>query len=137
MQTEFENLKKKHKDWKEIIPLLSYAIDKENAARKNAELKGAFFPLMKNLQTYINQRSWEAYADEQHTASDTEYHPATDGIFQFWDDERKCLMLNNGYIDQLNDGYTSDNRPDGAKVAWGMYEWVWSSRTKEWIKQNE
>ena len=137
LQTELDNLKKKHKDWKEIIPLLSYAIDKENAARKNAEIRGAFFPSMKNLQTYINQRSWEAYADEQHIVSDNEYHPTTDGIFQFWNPERNCLILNNGYIDQLNDGYTDDTRPDGAKVAWSMYEWVWSSQTKQWIKQNE
>ena len=65
-----------------------------------------------------------------------EYRPTTDGIFQFWNSERKCLMFN-GYIDQLNDGYDKDNRPDGAKVAWGMYEWIWSSQTKEWIKQND
>lgn len=65
-----------------------------------------------------------------------EYHPTTDGIFQYWNDERKCLMFN-GYIDQLNDGYTDDTRPDGAKVAWSMYEWEWSSRTKQWIKQND
>lgn len=136
LQTELENLKKKHKDWKEIIPLLSSAVDKENSARKNAEIKGVFFPSMKNLQTYINQRSWEAYADEQQVGNDNEYHPTTDGVFQFWNEERGCLMFN-GYIDQLNDGYTKDNRPDGAKVAWSMYEWIWSSRTKEWIKQNE
>lgn len=137
LQTELDNLKKKHKDWKEIIPLLSYAIDKENAARKNAEIRGAFFPSMKNLQTYINQRSWEAYADEQQVENDNEYHPMTDGIFQLWNPERNCLILNNGYIDQLNDGYTDDTRPDGAKVAWSMYEWVWSSQTKQWIKQND
>lgn len=66
----------------------------------------------------------------------TEYHPTTDGIFQFWNDNRKCLMFN-GYIDQLNDGYTDDTRPDGAKVAWSMYEWIWSSQKKQWIKQND
>lgn len=134
LQTELDNLKKKHKDWKEIIPLLSSAIEKENSARKNAEIKGVFFPSMKNLQTYINQRSWEAYADEQQVEDDNEYHPTTDGIFQFWNEERCCLMFN-GYIDQLNDGYTKDNRPDGAKVAWNMYEWIWSSQTKQWVKQ--
>ena len=70
------------------------------------------------------------------TLISTEYHPLTDSIFQYWNDERKCLMFN-GYIDQLNDGYTDDNRPDGAKVAWSMYEWIWSSQTKQWIKQND
>lgn len=66
-----------------------------------------------------------------------EYRPTTDGIFQLWNPERNCLILNNGYIDQLNDGYTDDTRPDGARVAWSMYEWVWSSQTKQWIKQND
>ena len=63
-----------------------------------------------------------------------EYRPVADGIFQVWDKKRKCLLFN-GFIDQLNDGYTSDNRPDGAKVAWNMYEWIWSSQKKEWVKQ--
>lgn len=63
-----------------------------------------------------------------------EYRPLTDGLFQIWDEERKCLLFN-GYIDQLNDGYTSDTRPDGAKVSWNMYVWIWSSQKKEWVKQ--
>ena len=70
----------------------------------------------------------EQYANEQ------VYRPTTDGIFQYWNTERKCLMFN-GYIDQLDDGYTKDNRPDGAKVAWSMYEWVWSKQKQEWVKQ--
>lgn len=75
------------------------------------------------------------YDPEQFTNKE-EYHPMTDGIFQYWNAERKCLMFN-GYIDQLNDGYTDDTRPDGAKVAWSMYEWIWSSQKKQWIKQND
>ena len=75
------------------------------------------------------------YDPEQFTNIE-EYHPMTDGLFQFWNAERKCLMFN-GYIDQLNDGYTDDTRPDGAKVAWSMYEWIWSSQKKQWIKQND
>ena len=74
--------------------------------------------------------------DPEHFKNKNEYRPTTDGIFQYWNDNRKCLMFN-GYIDQLNDGYSDEERPDGAKVAWGMYEWVWSSRTKEWVKQND
>jgi hypothetical protein len=35
----------------------------------------------------------------------------------------------------LDDGYTADNRPDGAKVKWQMYSWIWNSITKEWIKK--
>lgn len=75
----------------------------------------------------------ETVYDPDKFAKSTEYRPITDGIFQFWDEKRQCLMFN-GYIDQLNDGYTADNRPDGAKVACGLYEWVWSAERKEWAK---
>ena len=64
---------------------------------------------------------------------DEGYHPLTD-MFQTWNDARHCLMFN-GDIDNLNDGYTSDNRPDGAMVAWGMYSWKWNKVRREWIKQ--
>lgn len=63
-----------------------------------------------------------------------EYIPKTDGIFQYWDDANKVLRFN-GDIANLDDGYTSDNRPDGATVSWGMYSWKWSKQNKEWRKQ--
>lgn len=134
LDTELGNLKKKHADWREIIPLLSPALERENLARHSAEMQGMFFPQMKNLQTYINNRSWESYSDEEQAAPDGEYNPVSDGIFKYWNPERKCLMFN-GDIDRLEDGYSRDNRPAGAKVAWGMYEWVWDFQKKEWVKQ--
>lgn len=134
LDTELGNLKKKHADWREIIPLLSPALEKENAERHTAELQGMFFPQMKNLQTYINSRSWESYADDEPSSPVGEYNPVSDGIFKYWNPERKCLMFN-GDIDRLEDGYGKDNRPDGAKAAWGMYEWVWNGLKKEWVKQ--
>lgn len=72
--------------------------------------------------------------DPDQFSNPEEYRPVVDGVFQVWDAEKKCLLFN-GFVDQLNDGYTSDNRPDGAKIASGLYEWVWSSKTKEWVKQ--
>ena len=89
----------------------------------------------KIFKTIIVKGNDTIYDPEQFTNKE-EYRPITDGVFQIWNPERKCLLFN-GFIDQLNDGYTADTRPDGARVAWQMYEWVWSSRTKEWIKQND
>lgn len=63
-----------------------------------------------------------------------EYHPVVDGIFQIWSEEQKCLLFN-GDIRMIADGYTDDNRPDGARASWGMYLWVWSKQRKEWVKQ--
>jgi len=87
----------------------------------------------KIFKTIIVKGNDTIYDPEQFTDT-KEYRPITDGIFQVWNADRKCLLFN-GFVDQLNDGYTSDNRPDGAKIASGLYEWIWSSQTKQWVKQ--
>jgi len=56
---ELENLKKKHKDWKDVIPLLSDALNYQKNAREMKAAAGGFVPEWKNLQTWINQRCWE------------------------------------------------------------------------------
>ena len=56
-KTEFENLKKKHKDWKEVIPLFKSAIEAEIQWRLDAN--GEFRPGWQNFKTWINNRSWE------------------------------------------------------------------------------
>lgn len=57
--TEFENFKKKHKDWVKILPNLEAVINKQIEVRQNKKEKGEFTPEWKNLQTWINQRCWE------------------------------------------------------------------------------
>jgi len=97
---------------------------------------------LKDFEGYINQRQFESpvYKGSEllfnpvQLESPSVYSPLTDGILQWWDDKEKCLHFN-GYIDMLDDGYTADNRPDGAKVKWQMYSWIWSATNKEWIKQ--
>ncbi len=58
-KTEFNNYKKKHKDWREVLPLLQPAINKQMIARRKLESSGVFVPSWKHLQTWINQRCWE------------------------------------------------------------------------------
>ena len=97
---------------------------------------------LKDFEGYINQRQFESPVykgsellfDPVQLESPSVYSPLTDGILQWWDDKEKCLHFN-GYIDMLDDGYTADNRPDGAKVKWQMYSWIWNASKKEWIKQ--
>ena len=97
---------------------------------------------LKDFEGYINQRLFESPVykgsellfDPVQLESPSVYSPLTDGILQWWDDKEKCLHFN-GYIDMLDDGYTADNRPDGAKVKWQMYSWIWNASKKEWIKQ--
>ena len=136
LDTELENLKKKHKDWREIIPMLLDALEKENAERQSAKVAGKFFPEIKNLQTYINQRSWEAFSDCSQTSyNDDEYRPLSDGVYQRWNPTRKCLEVGSPYPSMWNDGYNDDNRPDGATVAWSLQTWKWSRQKKDWIRQ--
>lgn len=56
---EFENLKKKHKNWRDIVPILSDALNYQNSCREIKRKSGGFVPEWKNLQTWINQKCWE------------------------------------------------------------------------------
>ncbi len=61
LDTEFNNFKKKHSDWKEVLPKLNIAIQYQIKERESIKLKDpkAFVPNWKNLQTWVNQRCWE------------------------------------------------------------------------------
>ena len=97
---------------------------------------------LKDFERYIKHRVFESPVykssvllyDPIKDDNPIDYHPLTDGVFQWWDENEKCLHFN-GQIDVLDDGYTADNRPNGAKVKWQMYSWIWNSITKEWIKK--
>lgn len=66
VDTEFEAFRKRHKDWKEVIPLLSDAIQKETNARNLAKSKGEFFAEPKMLETYLGKkRAWEMYTNSE------------------------------------------------------------------------
>ena len=58
-EIEFDNLKKKHSGWKEIIPTLYEKLSYQIEARKTKSENGGFIPEWKNLQTWINNRCWE------------------------------------------------------------------------------
>lgn len=57
--TELEDLKKKHKDWKDILPLIGPAIENQIAYRDHKRAAGVFVPEWKNLKTWLSQRCWE------------------------------------------------------------------------------
>lgn len=58
-EVEFENFKKKHKDWEQVLPLLSPALTYQIGARAKLKAIPKFVPEWKNLQTWINGRCWE------------------------------------------------------------------------------
>jgi uncharacterized protein YdaU (DUF1376 family) len=59
LESEFENFTKHHKDWKEVLPVLSDRLNYQKEARQVRKDNKLFVPEWKNLQTWINQRCWE------------------------------------------------------------------------------
>lgn len=57
-EIEFKVLQK-HDDWKEVLPKLMLALQKEISWRQRAKEAGVWTPGWANLQTWLNQRRWE------------------------------------------------------------------------------
>ena len=58
-ETEFDNFCKKHKDWKEVLPDLLNLYECQLNVKESLRASKQYVAQEKNLQTYINQRSWE------------------------------------------------------------------------------
>lgn len=69
LETEFQNLTKKHKDWRQIVPLLSDRLAYQVRAREDLIGKGEFVPSWRKLETWINQRCWEEEISIQQSGS--------------------------------------------------------------------
>lgn len=63
------------------------------------------------------------------------YTPICEGALS-WSDYLNCYVYVGMFYGYVSDGYTDENRPDGAKVFLGNgggYV-VWNSETKTWVK---
>jgi len=65
LDTEFDNFKKKNKNWSEILPLIEPAIQREIIHKTHLKNSGQFCPAWKNFQTWINGRCWEQEFPDQ------------------------------------------------------------------------
>lgn len=61
-ETEFKTFQK-HKDWKEVLPLLSENLKKQIEIRNAKLARKEFVPEWPMLSTYLNQRRWEIVPD--------------------------------------------------------------------------
>jgi len=59
IDTEFDNFKKKHKDWKQVLPELKDLLTCQINQRETLRKSGQFVPEWKHLSTWINNRCWE------------------------------------------------------------------------------
>lgn len=132
LKTELDLLVKKHKDWHDVIPILNKAIDAENRKRKEAKDADSFYPNPKNLQTYINNRSWELFTDEP-DYDENEYHPNTNGSDVRWNEpSQRYICFYPWAFDNLCDGYTKETRPDNATVFCQGRKYVWNKEQQKW-----
>lgn len=59
LDTEFAYFKKKHKDYRVVIPILKEAVEKEAFHKTKDKIQGKFVPEWKNFKTWVNNRCWE------------------------------------------------------------------------------
>lgn len=68
-------------------------------------------------------------------ANDNEgYHPSTNGTTFVWNETLNCYMYV-GNINNFFDGYTNENRPNGAQFKSFGYTYTWNANTKSWDKE--
>jgi len=77
-ETEFLSFKKKHKDWKEVLPILSEKLRYQIEQRKAMSDAKVFIPQWKNLKTWLNQRCWE----EEITIPENQDESKPDNVFR-------------------------------------------------------
>lgn len=68
--TEYNNFTRKHKDWRNILPLLKPAIKAQIADRQRKKITGEFVPSWKHFRTWINNRCWEEETPIEKPVSD-------------------------------------------------------------------
>ena len=137
VDTEFKDFTKRHKDWQKVLPYLELAVQRETKARNQAKSQNKFFPEPKMLQTYLGkQRAWELYVTVGEDIKTDEYTPICGGALN-WNDYYQKYMYVGNFDGFIPDGYTDENRPDGATIMLNNNrgELVWSSLTKTWIKK--
>lgn len=78
LATEFDNFRRKHKDWREVIPLLLPAA---KAYADVIKARGTPKEYIKHLQTWVNNRCWETDYQSENKSSNGNNRPyQTNGI---------------------------------------------------------
>ena len=77
LEIEFADLKNKHKDYKQVIPIILTSLNNQIKARKDASKIKAFVPEWKNLKTWLYQRCWEEEPAKLETQKKTEHYGTT------------------------------------------------------------
>lgn len=68
---------------------------------------------------------------------ETKYIPETSPLLM-WNDYYKCYMYLGYWDGDISDGYTNDDRPNGASITLnnGRGTFIWDSESKKWVKNS-
>lgn len=120
--------------------------------RKKIEIHIPFYmksnerKFLKDFERYISNRVFDSIVvdhdngnvlyDPERESGSLGYAP-TCGRDLSWNDYYNCYMYIGMFVDQMYDGYTDDNRPNGARVTLnnGRGTIVWDSDEKAWKKE--
>ncbi len=58
LDEEYDNFRKKHKDWKKVLLLLFPSLEQQISQREKNIAQNEFNPPWKHLTTWLNQRCW-------------------------------------------------------------------------------
>ena len=86
----------------------------------------------KTYDTVVFDRNTLIY-DPERTTNKDEYRPV-ESLYLSWDERFQCYVTCSN-IEMLCDGYTDENRPNGAKVMRNGYIFVWNSEQKKWVNK--
>ena len=86
----------------------------------------------KTYDTVVYSRNTLIY-DPERITNKNEYRPLT-GENIFWDKSRNIHVFF-GDVETVYDGYTRENRPNGARLFQNGYTFVWDSNLKQWVNK--
>lgn len=105
-QIEFDNFKKKHPNWQDILPLLIPAVDRLIAYSERCRARGQFVAEYPHLQTWLNQSRWEI----EYPEVTEQQNPNNYGTSTLSDYDRRQEEFRQHIIDKLSS--PDDDEPD-------------------------
>lgn len=101
--TEFENFKKKHKDYAQVVELLLPAVENMVQWASETAAAGGFVPEFANLQTWINQRRWETeYPVKKAVNPEIRYKTLKDKGWKFCNAEELTWVYDHQHRDSFS-----------------------------------
>ena len=115
-----------------VLPhIKAYASTRELLYQKDFEryLRDRIF------NTLVIKNNSVVYDPTRKTEEKNEYLPATDGFIR-WDESRKKYLYFGMFTENIVDGYSDNDRPDGATLMLnnGRGKITWNNNTKQWEK---